>query len=85
MTIQPEGVAITKRFFEAIDTLCSMRRMRGLQSFTRTYNINRWNLITVKNDPEGHILKTECLSYLVRDYGVSSDWLLLGEGDMFKS
>lgn len=83
MIIKPEGVATTKRFFMAIETLRSLHKIRGLQTFTRTYDLNKWNMVTLKNDPEGHILKTECLTYLVRDFGISAEWLLLGTGDMF--
>jgi hypothetical protein len=40
LDIPPEGVAITKRFFEAIDMLKAQRRIRGLQTFTRAHGIN---------------------------------------------
>lgn len=83
MIIQQEGVEIAKRFFIAIDELRKKKQIRGLQSFTRKYGLNYWNTMTVKNDPQGHILKTEWLSFLVRDYNVSAEWLLLGSGDMF--
>lgn len=83
MIIQPEGVAIAKRFFEAIELLRSQKRIRGLQTFTRAYDINWWNINTVKNDPAGHILKSEYLAYLVRDFGISAEWLLLGTGEVF--
>lgn len=85
MIIQPEGVDITKRFFLAIDTLRSLHKLRGLQTFTKLYNLNKWNMNTIKNDPEGHILKTECLAFLVRDFGISAEWLLIGQGDMFSN
>lgn len=84
MNIQPEGVEITKRFFLALEKLRELRKIRGLQTFTRQYNLNKWNMVTLRNEPEGHILKTECLAFLVRDYGISAEWLLLGRGEMFK-
>lgn len=83
MTIRPEGVAITKRFFRALEELRTYKKIRGLQTFTRRYGLNTWNMVTIKKDPETHILKSECLTFLVRDYGVSAEWLLLGIGDMF--
>lgn len=83
MNISKEGIAITKRFFEAIDILKAQKKIRGLQTLTREYNINRWNLITVKKEPEIRVLKPEWIVYLVRDYGVSANWILLGTGSMF--
>lgn len=81
-TTPDKGPEITKRFFEAIDLLKRMRIIRGLQTFTNKYNINRWNLISVKKNPTSNMLKTEYLSYLVLDYGISADWLLTGRGEM---
>lgn len=80
MNISKEGVEITKRFFEAIEILKEQEKLRGLQTFTRRYGMNYWNMNTLKNAPETHVLKPECLCYLVRDYGVSSVWLLTGKG-----
>lgn len=74
------GIEITKRFFEAIDFLKDTKEIRGLQTFTRRYDINKWNMLTLKKDPMNRILKPEYLSYLVRDYGISADWLLTGRG-----
>ena len=30
------------------------------------------------------LIDIDALAYLVKDFGVSSDWLLLGRGKMFK-
>ena len=35
MNISKEGIAITKRFFEAIDMLKAQKRMRGLLTYTK--------------------------------------------------
>lgn len=44
MKISKEGIAITKRFFEAIDMLKAQKRIRGLKTFTRKHNITRTNI-----------------------------------------
>lgn len=82
MNISQEGISVTNRFFEAIDMLKAQKKIRGLQTFTREYNINRWNLNTVKYNPERSFLKPEWIVYLVRDYNISAEWILLGKGEM---
>lgn len=84
MNISPEGVAVTKRFFEAINMLKEQKRIRGLQTFTNAHNINRWNVNTVKAEPETRVLKPEWMVFLVQDYNISAEWLLTGKGGMFK-
>lgn len=83
MNISKEGILITQRFFEALDMIIAQGKIRGLQTFTKQYSINRWNMITIKNNPETSILKPEYLTYLVRDFGVSAEWLLTGKGKVF--
>ena len=83
MNISKEGIAVTNRFFEAIDMLKAQKKIRGLQTFTRQYDINRWNLNTVKQNPDKSVLKPEWIVYLVRDFNISAEWILLGRGGMF--
>lgn len=68
----------------AIDILISLRKIRGLNSFAKKYNINYWNLYTLRKEPERRVLKVEYLAYIVGDFGISSDYLLLGIGSMLK-
>lgn len=84
LNISEEAIAITKRFFLAIDVLITQRKIRGLNSFAQKYNINYWNLCTLKKEPERRVLKVEYISYLVRDFKISPKYLLLGVGTMFE-
>lgn len=76
-----ECIEITKRFFEALDMLKTQKRIRGMKTFTREYGENYWNFYTCRK--EGLRIKQEWLTYLVRDYDVSAQWLLTGKGGMF--
>lgn len=79
-----DGIEITRRFFMAIEELKARKIIRGLGTFTNRYNVNRWNLITVRDNPDKSTLKPEYLAYLTEGYNVSAEWLLLGTGTMFK-
>lgn len=83
LKLSPESVAITKRFFEALSVLKEQRKIRGLKTFTDQYNINYWNMHTLREEQDKRILKPEYLAYLVRDFGVSAEWLVVGRGSMF--
>lgn len=78
-----ENEEVVKRFFKAIYALKDCGVIRGKQTFTNRYGINRWNLNTLEKEPHRSLLKISWLSYLVTDYGISGDWLLTGRGDMF--
>ena len=74
---------IVKRFFEAIYRLKTDKVIRGKKTFTERYGINRWNFNTLEKAPERDIFQAAWLTYLVRDFGVSSRWLLTGEGEFY--
>lgn len=74
---------VIKRFFEAIYALKADGKIRGKQTFTNLYEINRWNFNTLEKEPERDIFQTAWLTYLVRDFDVSAIWLLTGTGNMF--
>ena len=78
-----ESQAVIRRFFEALYALKARKDIRGKQTFTNQYGINRWNMNTLEKDMSRDIFQVAWLTYLVRDYGVSSQWLLTGLGAMF--
>lgn len=70
------------RFFEALRYLKAMKIIRGKQTFTNEFGINRWNLNTLEKDMSRDIFQVAWLTYLVQKYGVSSTWLLTGRGEI---
>lgn len=86
----PDAYNIQRRFFEALDLLIETGRIKSLQAFCNEYELHRpkySNIRTAINEPSkpgtGYkFIDIDALAYLVRDYGVSSEWLLEGKGSM---
>lgn len=87
-TIRPAIQDIQARFFEALRYLLSTGEIKSLSAFCRTYNLHRpkyQNLKTAAPEKPGNgylLIDLDSLTYLARDFGVSSEWLLLGTGPM---
>lgn len=85
MMEKPLNKDIVLRFFEALKYLKENKIIRGKQTFTNRYGINRWNLNTQQKEPNRNMFQAVWLSYLVIDYGISAHWLLTGEGKIMQS
>lgn len=79
-----ESQQIVRRFFETLSRLKQDRIIRGKQTFTSRYGINRWNMNTLQKEPSRDIFQVAWLAFLVKDYKVSPLWLLTGEGDFYQ-
>lgn len=78
----PESIEIINRFFEAIEYLKSSRTIRGIQTFTNKYGINKRNFYTVRAKPESDMFQLIWITYLINDYGISAEWIMTGKGGM---
>lgn len=90
-TVRPQAKSIQGRFFEAINTLIASGKLEGLQTFCKMYDLHQPKYSRLRSstmDPTKEsaykLIDIDALAYLVKDFGVSSDWLLLGRGKMFK-
>jgi len=79
----PESVVIINRFFEALDILKASKKIRGIKTFTDRYGIDRWNFNKVRTDHKRDIFQLVWITYLIVDYGISSEWIFTGKGGMF--
>lgn len=77
---------IIGRFFAALYRLKGERKFRGIQTFCHAHNINRRNLYKLERDIEGRYgsFNPAWLTFLVIEHGVSSRWLLTGEGEFYE-
>ncbi len=75
---------VVKRFFDALYRLKDDKIIRGKQTFTRQFDINRWNMNTLEKDLSSDIFQPAWLTYLVESYGVSANWLLTGRGEFYQ-
>ena len=73
---------IIGRFFQALYYLKGQHIIRGKQTFTAKFDINRWNLNTLEKDMTRDIFQPAWLTYLVEEYDVSAEWLLTGRGQI---
>ena len=87
--------SINRRFFIAIDELVNLKRITSLKAFCEKFYLSsqRYREIRltygIKPKPNyqsryTHI-EIEALYYLCDAYSVSTEWLLLGHGKMFKN
>ena len=74
---------IISRFYEALDAIIAQKKIRGVNTYCRLYEIDRRNLIAQRKDLERGWFQVSWLVPMVREYGVSSSWLLTGFRSMF--
>lgn len=73
---------VINRFFKAIYYLKNQRIIRGKNTFTENFGINRWNMNSLEKDMSRDIFQVAWLTYIVTEYNVSAEWLLTGKGSI---
>lgn len=74
---------IMERFYSALDAIIESKKIRGVNTYCRLYEIDRRNFIAQRKDLDRGWFHVSWLQPMVREYGVSARWLLTGAGKMF--
>ena len=74
---------IMERFYSALDAIIESKKIRGVNTYCRLYDIDRRNFIAQRKDLDRGWFQVSWLQPMVREYGVSARWLLTGFGRMF--
>lgn len=80
----PISKQIMERFYCALDAIVAMKRIRGVNTYCRLYDIDRRNLIANRKDLDRGWFQLSWLQPMVTEYGLSAKWLLTGAGKMFE-
>ena len=78
-----DTIAIMERFFEALQTSLDNKLIKNISTFCTVYNIDRRHLYAQRKDLGRGFFEVGWLVPLVRDCGVSANWLLTGKGTMY--
>lgn len=73
---------IKMRFFEVLDTLAANKVIRGVGTFAKMHGLNASNLRNLRYQDNWSV-SAEYIYYIVRDFGINSQWLITGNGPMF--
>ena len=79
----PVSKQIIQRFYDALDAIIAMKKIRGVNTYCRLNDIDRRNFLAQKKDLDRGWFQISWLQPMVREYGVSARWLLTGFGKMF--
>lgn len=74
---------IMERFYSALDAIIESKKIRGVNTYCRLFEIDRRNFIAQRKDLDRGWFQVSWLQPMVREYGVSARWLLTGFGRMF--
>jgi len=81
----PVSKQIIERFYSSLDAIIAKKDIRGVATYCRLYDIDRRNFINQRKDLDRGWFQVSWLQPMVKEYGVSAEWLLTGMGRMFKS
>ncbi|MDP3452886.1 MAG: hypothetical protein Q8R90_08015 [Bacteroidales bacterium] len=79
-----ESTRIIERFYEAVDKIIELGKIKGKSTYCEYYGINRRNFYSQRKTPTRGWFQVSWMVPLVRYYGINPRWLLTGFGPMIK-
>lgn len=84
-TYSETTLEIMKRFFEAMEAVKANKRLKSINSYCQVIGVDRSNYYRQRRDLGRGFFEVGWIVPLIKDYGVSSAWLLTGVGSMFNA
>lgn len=78
-----DTIAVMERFFEAFHASLENKKIKNITFFCTKYNIDKRHLYAQHKDLGRGFFEVGWMLPLIRDCGVSADWLLTGQGKMY--
>ncbi|MBK5723075.1 hypothetical protein JGH11_19595 [Dysgonomonas sp. Marseille-P4677] len=74
---------IKTRFFEFADNLINKSRFSSLYDISKSMGVHRQQLYTIKERVDKS-LPPHMAAFMIENHALNANWLLTGEGDMFR-
>lgn len=78
-----DTIAIMERFFQAFQTSLENKIIKNISQFCAGNNIDKRHFYVQRKDMGRGFFEVGWLVPLIRDCGVSANWLLTGKGTMY--
>lgn len=78
-----DTISIMERFFQAFQTSLDNKLIKNISAFCTSNNIDKRHFYAQRKDLGRGFFEVGWLIPLIRDCGVSSNWLLTGKGTMY--
>lgn len=78
-----ETIGVMERFFKALEAIIDTKAIRGVQTYCNDFGIDKRHLYAQKKDLNKGFFEVYWILPMIKKFGISSDWLLFGEGEMF--
>lgn len=80
-----ETLGIMRRFFEAVDAIKEYKRISNVQQYLDLIGVPKSHYYMQRKEIHRGFFEVGWIVPLVRNFGISSAWLLTGVGAMFNA